>query len=133
MSISNLTPNQQLKLIQTLLKEFREIDPWMGVQTAETFIVIAMRPGVSMSEVSEDTGLAQSSCSRNVALLSKWHRLGKPGANLVEAVEDPRERRRKIMYLNPRGIAKVRSILSRINPDATFNVPTAKEALKGYM
>jgi DNA-binding MarR family transcriptional regulator len=47
--------------------------------------------------------MSQSLCSRTVAALSKWQRRGTPGLDLIEAIEDPRERRRKIMYLTPKG------------------------------
>jgi DNA-binding MarR family transcriptional regulator len=47
-----------------------------------------------------------------VAALGKWHKLGEPGLDLVEAVEDPIERRRKIMFLTPKGRAQVQEILS---------------------
>lgn len=42
-------------------------------------------------------------CSRTVAALSKWQRRGTRGLDLIEAIEEPRERRRKIMYLTPKG------------------------------
>ena len=42
-----------------------------------------------MQDLSETVGMSQSSCSRNIAALGTWHRLGKPGLNLVEAVEAP--------------------------------------------
>jgi DNA-binding MarR family transcriptional regulator len=133
MSIQNLTPNKALRLVQAILRDLREVDPWMGLQTAECFLVIAARPGITMQELCEETGLAQSSASRNVALLSKWHRLGKPGADWVTNNPDPAERRRKVMHLTDKGISKVRSILSRIDPELKFDAPTAKSALKGYI
>jgi hypothetical protein len=34
-------------------------------------------------------------CSRTVAALSKWQRRGTPGLDLIEAIEDPRERRER--------------------------------------
>jgi hypothetical protein len=46
--------------------------------------------------------MSQSLCSRTVAALSKWQRRGTPGLDLIEAIEVPRERRRKIMYLTPK-------------------------------
>nr|WP_245986670.1 hypothetical protein [Azospirillum thermophilum] len=49
--------------------------------------------------------MAQSSASRNVAALSRWHSFGKAGLDLVQAQEDPRERRRKIVTLTEKGRA----------------------------
>ena len=56
-----------------------------------------------MQNLCEMTGLSQSSASRNIQALGKWHRLGKPGYDLVEAVDDPHDTRRKIMYLTAKG------------------------------
>ncbi|MCA6062903.1 helix-turn-helix domain-containing protein [Thalassolituus marinus] len=52
------------------------------------------------------------SCSRNVAALSKVHRLNKPGHDLVYAIEDPAERRRKIVFLTPKGKRVAESLLA---------------------
>jgi DNA-binding MarR family transcriptional regulator len=41
--------------------------------------------------------------SRNVSLLSKWSWSRKEGLNFVEALEDPMERRRKLVKLTNRG------------------------------
>ena len=46
---------------------------------------------------------SRPSASRNIAALSKWHSFGKAGHDLVEAHEDPRERRRKLVQLTPKG------------------------------
>jgi len=124
------SPTTALAKAQDFLKVAREIDPYMGIQLVEALLVIAKRPGLTMQELSDETGLAQSSCSRNVAMLSKWHRLGKPGHNMVEAIEDPAERRRKIVFLTPKGIAHVTKMMSVLEPDFTFNPATSKEWLK---
>jgi DNA-binding MarR family transcriptional regulator len=88
-----------------VLEAFRELDPDMPIQYALSFLTIARNPGLSIRELSERLGIAQSSASRNVAALSAWHSFRKPGHGLVEANEDPRERRRKIVSLTAKGEA----------------------------
>jgi DNA-binding MarR family transcriptional regulator len=115
-----------------LLQGLRSVDPYIPSQTAETLLVVAMRPGITMQQLSDATGLVQSSVSRNVAMLSKYHRLGKPGYDLVEAVDDPRERRRKIVYLTPNGRKLVNQVMKAIDPAFLLDAqsaPTAREAL----
>lgn len=85
------------------VEEFRKIDPEMQLQTVATFMSVAVQPGITMKELADRLGISQASCSRNVAALSKWHRMSRPGHDLVEAVEDPAERRRKIVHLTPKG------------------------------
>lgn len=111
------------------LAALREIDPYIPSQTAECLLVIAVNPGITMQRLSELTGLAQSSCSRNVALLSKFQRLGKEGYDLVEAVDDPRERRRKIVYLTSKGQRVVNKVMQHIDAAFDLKSPTAREAV----
>lgn len=102
----------------------------MPAQQVMCLLTIALRPGITMEDLGQEVGITQSSCSRNVAALSKWHRLGKPGADYVEAIEDPRERRRKIMYLTPKGKQVVRRAIEAVTgqPAIDYESPTAKEA-----
>ncbi|MYL24377.1 MarR family transcriptional regulator [Halomonas alkaliantarctica] len=86
-----------------ILEEFRKIYPDMQMQNASIFVTIAMNQGITMKELGQRTGLAQSSCSRNVALLSEHLKYDKPGYGLVVATEDPVERRRKIVRLSSKG------------------------------
>lgn len=86
-----------------MLEEFRKLDSDMPLQTAATFLSVANEEGITMKSLGERLGISQSSCSRNVAALSKHHRLNKPGHDLVYATEDPEERRRKIVKLTPKG------------------------------
>ena len=64
---------------------------------------VAVEPGISMSELEKKANVSQASCSRNVALLSEIHRLGKPGLGLIVATEDPIFRRRKVVKLTEKG------------------------------
>jgi hypothetical protein len=44
-------------------------------QTAECLLRVAVNPGITMQKLSDETGLSQSSISRNVGMLSKYHGL----------------------------------------------------------
>mgnify|MGYP004448671141 CR=1 FL=1 len=85
------------------LKAFRELGRDMPIQMAVVFLNVANAEGISMTELYKSSGISQASCSRNVAALSKLHRLDKPGLDLVFTKEDPQERRRKIVFLTPKG------------------------------
>jgi DNA-binding MarR family transcriptional regulator len=103
---------------------------FMPLQAFEILMLIGLFPGITMNDLSERTGLAQSSVSRNVAMLSEYHRLGKPGFNLVETHEDPYERRRKVLFLNDKGRRALTRMASTLYPGQeppTF--PKAREHL----
>ena len=110
---------EALRRLLGAIDGFRGVDEQLPMQMAQALLLIAKRPGLTMQELSQETGLSQSSCSRNVAALSKWHRHQKPGHDLVESMDDPRERRRKVMFLTRRGKKVVKDILTKIDPNAT--------------
>jgi DNA-binding MarR family transcriptional regulator len=100
----------------------------LPIQYALSFLTIAQNEGLSMGDLAQRLAIAQSSASRNIAALSRWHSFGKDGHDLVEAREDPRERRRKIVSLTPRGhhlVATLRALVAgrtAPTPDETSNI-----------
>jgi DNA-binding MarR family transcriptional regulator len=113
--------NAEIAVAIRLLEAFRRLDPDLPIQYALSFLTIAENEGLSMRDLSERLGIAQSSASRNVAALSEWHSFGKPGHDLVEAREDPRERRRKIITLTRKGEALIRELRVIVNPALTLD------------
>lgn len=109
--------------VARVLEAFRTLDPDLPIQYALSFITIAQNEGMSIGELAERLGIAQSSASRNVAALSRWHSFGKAGFDLVQAQEDPRERRRKVVTLTDKGRGFIDSLRSIVGeppkPQAT--------------
>lgn len=95
-----------------MLEEFRKLDPDMPTQLAATFLTIANEEGVTMKTIGDRLGISQSSCSRHVSILSKRYSIDKLGHDLVYAIEDPAERRRKIVFLTPKGKRVAESLLA---------------------
>jgi DNA-binding MarR family transcriptional regulator len=91
------------KLIR-VTEHLRTLDPELPMQTALTFLLIGQKPGISMKELGERTGLARSSISRNVVVLAQGRKPKlKPGPKFVEYQEDPEDRRNKVCRLTPVG------------------------------
>jgi DNA-binding MarR family transcriptional regulator len=109
------SPRMRANVLAAAIAEFRKYDPEMPIQQAVLLLLVFLTPGISMKDLSESAGLAQSSVSRSVAALSKVHRLGKPGLDLVVAEEDPAERRRKIVRLTRRGELLMEDIVSKFD------------------
>lgn len=93
---------------------FRLADEEVPAQLVTVFCYIASHDPCHMQAIMEDTGLTGNSVSRNTDWLSKTHRLGKPGMDLIKKEVDPLDNRRKIVTLTSKGrlIAdQVKSIL----------------------
>lgn len=106
----------EIATVTHVLEAFRTLDPDLPIQYALSFMTIAQNEGISIGELAERLGIAQSSASRNVAALSRWHSFGKAGLDLVSAQEDPRERRRKVVALTDKGRAFLDALRGIVNP-----------------
>jgi DNA-binding MarR family transcriptional regulator len=89
-----------------IIEELRKFDAQIEAQAVAVFFFVSVygdKDGISMQKISEDLDIAQSSVSRNVYKLSDINRHKKTGIGLLEAFEDPMERRRKIVRLTAKG------------------------------
>jgi DNA-binding MarR family transcriptional regulator len=100
----------------------------MPLQQVDVLLSIASKPGISMTEMATAAGLAQSSVSRNVAALSNYHRAGTPGLGFVEAVIDPKEPRRRLLFLTPHGKVFVTRLLRYVDPEFSMGDDTDARA-----
>lgn len=111
-----------IKLSNTL-EEFRKFDSEIQAQTMLAFLYTArMDLGgspASIKEVGEYLGLTSASASRNIAVLSKWSRHGKPGHDLVEAIENPEYRSQKLIRLTSKGRRVIKSLEGLNNDNKT--------------
>ncbi len=120
--------NAALPKLIRVLEEFRTLDPDLPIQYALSFLTLAQNEGLSMGELAQRLAIAQSSASRNIAALSDWHSFGKPGLGLVEAREDPRERRRKRVSLTAKGHAFVHRLTALMAENSVPDITVMPEA-----
>lgn len=107
------------------LRLLRQLAADMPMQQAEILLQIASNPkGAPMSELEKKIGISQASVSRNIAALSRFHRLGKPGLGLVEAVIDPREPRRRLVFLTAEGKVFITKLIRTIEDGFTIDMET---------
>lgn len=94
-----------------VIERFRELDAEMQAQSIAVLLKVAKHPvPIKMGEIAAELGLSQSTVSRNVAYLGDWNRHKKDGFKLLEAFEDPMERRRKLVRLTPKGTRFIKSL-----------------------
>jgi DNA-binding MarR family transcriptional regulator len=113
-----------LRRMAWAIEAARMLDDAMPLQTLAVFLDAAIHEGEpenSVSEIGKRVGLQSSSASRNVAALSKWHWLKKPGLELLDTVPDPMEMRRKIVALTPKGRRLAEQIIGALEGGSHAN------------
>lgn len=101
------------------VEEFRKLNPAMQTQQVLVFALVAEAGdrGVYQRDLADKLGLVKSAISFNCAMLGDYDVKGKPGYGLVYSVEDPTNRRAKIVYLTPKGKRMAQSIEAWIERD----------------
>lgn len=87
------------------IDKFRSLNNEIQAQTIQTLLYVGMSPDrdVPMQDMGKALGLSQASVSRNVSFYSKINRHRSKGQGLLGSREDPKERRRKVVYLTNKG------------------------------
>jgi len=108
---TSLNHHEAASSLLRIIERFREIDGEMQAQAMAVLLKVAKsRLPLRMADIAEELGLSQSTISRNVAYLGDWNRRREAGHKLVEAYEDPAERRRKLVRLTAKGRRFIKSL-----------------------
>lgn len=95
------------------LAVFSTLDPiHFPLHHAQVFIEIALNEPVTFAHLQDKFALTHGSVSRTVAALGQENRKGLPGYRLVSVTKDPKEPRRFLVSLSPKGRALMRTLES---------------------
>ncbi len=99
--------------INTIIGKFREVDADIPIGQIQVLLTVAMAGdyGVTMTDISTKLNIGMATLSRYVAGLGKINRHHEEGMCLVDAVEDPMERRRKILTLSLKGKVFIQNLI----------------------
>lgn len=106
------TENKTARRLLSFIEEFGKLDAEMQIQQIAVFLHVMGKPDLTLRELEQATGLSSSSVSRNVSALSKVHRKGTPGHDLLTTYEDPMDRRIKHVKPTPRGIKVYNTLIN---------------------
>lgn len=112
---TNDEDRKSFRIIFKLTEIFRDMDKDIPMSTASVFLWVALNEGGTQRDLRAALDLPSSTASRNLAALSKIHRLGKPGLGLIEWVESPEDRRANLLFLSVKGKALVGSLLAALD------------------
>ncbi len=103
--------DQQTDTFIALLKQLYRIDPEFPLHYSLCLAEIARDEGLSLTQLADRVELSLSTVSRIIAALSQFRPNGH-SYGLVELRISPEERRRKELFLTPKGWALMRGVAS---------------------
>lgn len=108
------TERRTFRTVFNILARFRDIDGDMPVQQMVVLAWVGLNEGKTQRDLRAALDMASSTSSRNLAALSKVHRLGKAGLGLIDWIENPEDRRAKLIYLTPKGKVFINSLVEEV-------------------
>ncbi len=99
----------------------------LSLAAVQMLLLIAEKPGESVSWLAQESGLSISGAQRVLSALGKADRQGRPGPTLIEEVADPHRLNRNLLFLSENGrdlIVKVMYILNN-NQQLSYDKMTA--------
>lgn len=106
----------QIERFVSLMKSLQQIDPEFPLQYSVCLAEIAMNEGLSLTQLAKRTNLSLSTISRIVGALSDYRKNNRP-YGLVKLIVSKSERRRKELYLTPKGAALIAMISENMSDD----------------
>lgn len=97
------------EVLMNLFQQIERIDSEFPLNYSICLVHIAMNEGMSLTQLSEKTGLGLSTISRIVGALSDFRPNGQ-AYGLIDLKISPKERRRKELSLTPKGWVLMRGL-----------------------
>jgi DNA-binding MarR family transcriptional regulator len=96
-----------------LLRRIQKVDPEFPIQYAICLTEISLDEGLSVTTLADRAGLALSTVSRIIGALSDYRQRGEP-YGFIEVKVSPVERRRKELYMTPKGRATLKDFYAAL-------------------
>lgn len=113
----------QIERLLKVINAIRVLDREMPGQVLATFLYVASHDDCHKPAMEQDLNFTTASGSRNTDWLSKYHRLGKPGLDLIVKEPDPTNRRRTTLRLTPKGKQLIHHIKELLYGNQTPTIP----------
>jgi DNA-binding MarR family transcriptional regulator len=117
-SFKQSIPDREKAVLISLLKAlkpFHDLNSTMPLQYVTAFLQVAIKEGQTVSEYANLSGTSQSLMTRHLADLGTLNRHHEAGYDLVEAKDDPMDRRTKRNQLTAKGQRLVGQLLGALS------------------
>ena len=101
--------DEELSKVLKVCQLIRSLEPVeakvneLPLQTLTVLMYVASHNGCHKQAMEQDLDMGKASGSRNTDWLAKFHRLGRPGLNLITKEVDRSDKRRTILKLTRKG------------------------------
>jgi len=102
----------RLNNLVAIVEELREIHPDMTLNQLIVLLQVAANPGISQKDIMDKTGLADSSASRIVSILSEYGDRATGPFHLIELIPSKNDRRYKELFMTKKGRALIDRLLN---------------------
>ena len=106
----------------TVLKTFRDVNPDATVGAILLFCLIKRNGNTHVADLIQNSGLNKATVSRNIDILTSRGRGQKQGLGLIQDMEDPMDRRYKVVVFTDQGKNlhdKILNIIGKGRPNVT--------------
>ena len=93
------------EFVRALERFKEEVDSEIQIQTMLAFLAVARRGVCTQKEIETELGMTIGSASRNISYWTDLKKPGVEGIGFIERVDDPRDRRYKLLRLTDTGKA----------------------------
>ena len=112
-----------------IIERMREFDSQMEIQAVAVFFCVGLHQNMTVKgrNYGEGIPMQEISVSRNVYKLSFINRHRAKGVDLLEAYEDPMERRRKLVRLSRKGQRVYENLSKLVVPPYPHKIVKSKQ------
>lgn len=94
-----------INLLRKEIEVFAKVNPEINATAILIFLFVAQRGICTQKDVEVNLGLSNATASRAVSWWTTFKRRGEEGVGYIERMEDPRDRRYKLLQLTKTGKA----------------------------
>jgi DNA-binding MarR family transcriptional regulator len=103
---------RNLRAFYEAIKRMRLLSATMPMAELQMFLLVALNEGLSLGELAEAADMKKSTASRYLLDLSDKTRTGDAGYALITRDSDPKELRRNMYALTPKGRSLLKDMIS---------------------
>lgn len=110
-----MTPQTSIVRLRGAIRHLRKVWERMESQDIDALLTVYLKPGITLTDLQDEVGLSQAAISRLAYRLSHEERPGEPGLNLFQIEVDGVDRRRRQVFLSPKGQKVVQAMAEQLN------------------